>query len=329
MGKQEVKTEMIRNYRTTDFSALAVLWNTAGTAQGYAPQTPEALAPLLAEHPYFSPDHAFVLEENGAVAGFVCGCTGDDLPQGGTRGYFTCLLLDRDHEDRDNAAALLAALEDSFRRAGKVQAAMTFFNPMRLPWVIPGTDGHQHNNCPGIAEDLPLHRWMTELGWQVRARECAMYLDLARFQLPDWVDEKARALAAEGYSVAWYQSGKHRGLAEMVHALGNPMWDAEIPAAAERINMLVALRGDEAVGFTGPVYPEPTGRGYFAGIAVAREHEGHGLGTLLFYRLCQAEKDAGSRYMSLFTGSDNHAQKIYLGAGFQVRRVFSVVTKEL
>lgn len=320
---------MIRNYQATDFPALAALWNTAGTAQGYAPQTPEALAPLLAEHPCFSPDHAFALEEDGAVKGFACGCVGDDLAQGDKRGYFTCLLLDKAFESKKNAAALLSALEDSFRQAGKIQAAMTFFNPMRLPWVIPGTDGHQHNDCPGVAEDLPLHGWMTELGWQVRAKECAMYLDLARFEMPDWVEEKSGRLAAEGYGVDWYQSGKHRGLAEMVHSLGNPIWDAEVPEAAEKINMLVALHGDEAVGFTGPVYPESTGRGYFAGIAVAAGHEGHGLGTLLFYRLCQAEKEAGSRYMSLFTGSDNHAQKIYLGAGFQVRRIFSVVTKEL
>ena len=42
---------MIRNYRETDFPALAELWSTAGTAQGYAPQPPEALAGLLTENP--------------------------------------------------------------------------------------------------------------------------------------------------------------------------------------------------------------------------------------------------------------------------------------
>ena len=320
---------MIRNYQAADFPALAALWNTAGAAQGYAPQTPETLAPLLAEHPYFSPRFAFVLEEEGGLRGFTCGCVGDDLAQGDRRGYFTCLLLEERWETEANAAALLAALEDAFRKAGKVQAAMTFFNPMRLPWIIPGTPGHQHNNCPGVAEDLPLHRWMVDGGWEVRAKECAMYLDLAQFRMPDWVAEKEARLAAEGYAVDWYCSGKHRNLTGMVRSMGNAMWDAEIPQAAEKINMLVALCGDEVVGFTGPVYPEPTGRGYFAGIAVSAAHEGHGLGTILFYRLCQAEKEAGSGYMSLFTGSENHAQKIYLGAGFQVRRTFSVVTKDL
>lgn len=320
---------MIRHYSEADFPALLRLWNSAGVRQGYAPQTAQTLPPLLTAHPCFSPDFAFVLEEGGGMAGFVCGCVGEGLPQGEKRGYFTCLLLEEARETEEHAAALLAALEGAFRRAGKSQAAMTFFNPMRLPWIIPGTPGHQHNNCPGAAEDLPLHRWMTGTGWQVHATECAMYLDLARFTLPDWVGEKAARLAEEDYRVAWYDAALHRGLAEMVHSLGNPMWDDEIPRAAEQINMLVALHGDRVAGFTGPVYPEPTGRGYFAGIAVAKAHEGHGLGTLLFYRLCQAEKEAGSGYMSLFTGSDNHAQRIYLGAGFRECRRFSVVTKNL
>ena len=53
------------------------------------------------------------------------------------------------------------------------------------------------------------------------------------------------------------------------------------------------------------------------------------LGTLLFYKLCQAEKDCGARYMSLFTGINNHAQNIYKSAGFETKRYFAVMIKEL
>jgi len=53
------------------------------------------------------------------------------------------------------------------------------------------------------------------------------------------------------------------------------------------------------------------------------------LGTLLFYRLLQREKEVGSQYMSLFTGEDNHARFIYLGAGFRIVRTFGVMLKEL
>ena len=69
--------------------------------------------------------------------------------------------------------------------------------------------------------------------------------------------------------------------------------------------------------------------GYFAGIAVGPSFQNHGLGSLLFYKLCQAEKDCGARYMSLFTGINNHAQNIYKSAGFETKRYFAVMIKEL
>ena len=137
-------------------------------------------------------------------------------------------------------------------------------------------------------------------------------------------------MAERGYTVARYDAAVHTGLDEMVEALQNPMWSAEIPAAGKSgMDLLVGLQGNTCAGFTGPVYPEPTGRGYFAGIGVAPRYEKNGLGTLLFYRLLQREKETGARYMSLFTGEENHARYIYLGAGFRIVRTFGVMLKEL
>ena len=93
--------------------------------------------------------------------------------------------------------------------------------------------------------------------------------------------------------------------------------------------MLVGLSGHTCAGFTGPIYPEETGRGYFAGIGVAPQYGRHGLGTLLFYRLLEQEQAAGAKYMSLFTGQTNPAKQIYSGAGFREVRTFGVMLKEL
>lgn len=321
---------MIRNYVASDASRLLQLWNTAGVKMGYAPLKEEKFRRLLLEHPEFSPEYTFLLEQDGTVLGFINGCTGDHIPRGDVRGYVSCLILSEDADTEENTLLLLNALEDAFRKAGRIHAAVTFFNPIRLPWVIPGTDGHQHNNAPGVATDLPLYGRMTAHGYKEAARECAMYYDLSQFETPQWLEEKAARMAERGYTVARYDASLHTGLDEMVESLNNSMWSAEIPAAGKAgMDLLVGLEGSVCAGFTGPVYPEDTGRGYFAGVAVGPKFEKNGLGTLLFYRLLKREKEVGAKYMSLFTGEDNHAKQIYLGAGFRIVRTFGVMLKEL
>lgn len=87
--------------------------------------------------------------------------------------------------------------------------------------------------------------------------------------------------------------------------------------------------GNTVAGFAGPVYPEPTGRGYFAGIGIAPQYQHRHLGKLLFFRLCEEEKKAGAAYMSLFTGITNPARRIYESAGFRSVRTFGVLLKTL
>lgn len=311
---------MIRSFESRDTDALLALWNTVGCSMGYAALPPETLDRLIWGHPAFSPAHTFVLEEDGAIRGMALGCV-----QGG-RGHLCCVLAGSE----EKAVWLVSAVEEAFRQSGCGESMVSFWCPIRLPWVIPGTDGHQHNNLPGVPADLPLHGWLTRLGYEARSREVAFHLDLSGFSIPEAVEEKAARMAREGYTVDLYDAGKHWGLREMVNSLGNPLWSEEIPAAgADGLRLLVGLKGDQVAGFAGPIYPEESGRGYFSGIGVAPEFEGHGLGKLLFYRLCREERCAGAQYMSLFTGAENPARRIYEGAGFRACREFDVMRKTL
>lgn len=321
---------MIRNYLPSDACALLDIWNTAGIRDGFAPLDAEDFDRILLKNPDFHPEFTFVLEEDGKILGFCNGTVGDHIPRGRERGYVSCCLLADEANTDEHTAALMDALEDAFRASGRIHAAVTCFNPIRLPWVIPGTEGHQHNNAPGIAIDIPLYERMLARGYREGSRERAMYLNLSGFEMPQWVEEKEAKMAALGHTVARYDAAVHTGLEEMVESLGNPMWSAEIPEAGRTgMDLLVALEGNVCAGFTGPVYPEKTGRGYFAGIGVGPSFGKKGFGTLLFYRLLKREKEVGSQYMSLFTGEENHAGNIYLGAGFRVVRRFAVMLKEL
>ena len=321
---------VIRSFLPADAAPLLHLWNTAGRRSGYAPLEDTKFRRLLLEHPDFCPEFTFVLEENGVLSGFINGCAGAHIADGSPTGYISCLILTEEADTPQNTAALLHALEASFRKAGCTRSTVSYFNPIRLPWIIPGTLDHQHNNAPGVAVELPLYERMLALGYREIDRECALHYDLASHVTPDWVEEKAAKMAARGYTVARYDPRIHQGLEEMVESLHNTMWSAEIPAAGKAgMDLLVGLQGNVCAGFTGPVYPEETGRGYLAGVAVAPQYERNGLGTLLFYRLLQREKEVGSRYMSIFTGVENHARFIYLNAGFQIVRTFAVMRKEL
>jgi ribosomal protein S18 acetylase RimI-like enzyme len=321
---------MVRSFIPSDEAQLHRLWNTAGVKMGYAPLTGEKFHSLLTGHPEFRSELTFVLEEAGEILGFVNGCAGDHIAGGEPVGYISCLILRDEADQKENTALLLDALENAFRRAGRTGSVVSYFNPIRLPWVMPGTGGHQHNNVPGVAVDLPLYERLMALGYRETDREIGLHYDLANHTTPDWVEEKAAKMAARGYTVARYDAAIHTGLDEMVEALNNTMWSAEIPAAGRAgMDLLVALKENVCAGFTGPCYPEETGRGYLAGVAVAPMYEGNGLGTLLFYRLLQREKEVGAKYMSIFTGIDNRAKFIYFNAGFQIVRTFALMYKDL
>lgn len=326
---REEKQIMVRKFSYGDVERITALWNRRAVRDGFVGHTPESFSALFLKNGYFSCEHTFILEEPDGL-GFVCGCTGDDLPAGHERGYFTCLVLDDAVDTPQNTHLLMSYLEKSFLDAGKRISDILFFNPIHLPWYIPGTDGHQHNNAPGVATDTMLYERLLDCGYLERTRECAMYLNLEGYSTPDWVKEKYNALQKQGYHISVFNPVQCFGLTEMLDELKNPIWKKEIEESVEKgIPFLTADFEGKVVGFAGPVYPEKTGRGYFAGIGVIPSFEGKGLGTQLFYALCSLEKEMGAAYMSLFTGENNPAKKIYAGAGFTPVRSFAIMRKEL
>lgn len=310
--------------------AVVALWNEAAVSDGYKELTAASFADIFTGNPYFDAAGAFVLLADGEPQGFSCGCAGDDLPLGEVAGYLTCIVLAAGYGNDDNRRALLQAVETRFRALGKSQSEVLFFNPMRLPWYIPGTPGHEHNNAPGVSVDSALYRFLLGQGYAERARQCAMYRPLADFAIPADIRAKEDKAAAAGYRVELYDPARHTGLEEMLAGLGNPAWERELAAcAAEGIPFVVAACEDRAAGFAGPVVRQDNGRAYFAGIGVHPEHEGKGLGSILFFKLCEALRDVGADYMSLFTGSTNPAIRIYERAGFNTVRQFAIMRKEL
>ncbi|MBB6730432.1 GNAT family N-acetyltransferase [Cohnella zeiphila] len=314
----------------SDTDEAIALWNREAVRDGYKEWTAESFGELIASNRYFDPSNAFVLRDGNVLRGFAIGCAGDDLPLGDVAGYVTCVVLDEACRSDEHYGMLMDAVEERFRQLGKRQADFLFFNPMMLPWYIPNTPGHEHNNAPGVPVGSALYAFLLSRGYAQRAIECAMYLSLAGFELPAETAAKETKVAEAGYRVEMFEPFKHGGVEGMLDALGNPLWKKEIAeSVAAGVPVVVAAHGAEPVGFAGPVVRSPNGRGYFAGLGVRPEHEGHGLGSLLFYKLCEAFRDIGADYMSLYTGSENPALRIYEKAGFRTVKQFAIMRREL
>ncbi|MFC5401292.1 GNAT family N-acetyltransferase [Cohnella soli] len=320
----------IATFETLYTDGIVSLWNEEAVKEDYKELDRASFDLIFLSNPYFDKENTFVLLASDRVVGFACGCTGDDLPLGDVAGYITCIVIASAHRSDRTFRMLLQALEARFRSKGKKQADVLFFNPMMLPWYIPDTPKHEHNNAPGVPVGAPLHSFLRSEGYADRAIENAMYLHLAGFSIPDEIRAKEEKIRTDGYEVALFDSGKHTGLGEMLTGLNNELWTREITrCAAKGVPVVIAVRAGEAAGFAGPVIRQDNGRGYFAGIGVHPDHEGHGLGSILFFKLCEAFKNIGTEYMSLYTGVKNPAKGIYEKAGFRTVKQFAIMRKEL
>lgn len=115
-----------------------------------------------------------------------------------------------------------------FKMQSKHTAEVLFFNTMMLPWYIPDTPLHEHNNAPGAPVGGCFHTGLLENGYIERTRESAMYLDLDSFSIPEDISAKEWTTTEMGYEVTLFDSTRHFGIVEMLNGLDNSLWLREI-----------------------------------------------------------------------------------------------------
>ncbi|MNZ63738.1 putative acetyltransferase [compost metagenome] len=320
----------IRPFSIEDHSAVVELWNREATKYDYKPFTEREFQDTFIDHPYYDSHCIWVGCNEKGIVGFAAGCSGDDLPLGDVSGYITSVIIDADVASLELYDAFLLLLEERFQELGKKQADVLFFNPVKLKWSIPSAPQHEHNNAPGISKDQPLFEALIARGYEDRATQCGMYLKLGNFIIPEDILGKEAKANSKGYYVELYSPALHNGLETTLAALQNPQWEKDVVTyVKDGAPLVMAVYDNEVVGFAGPIILEPNGRAFFCGIGVHPEHEGHGLGSVLFFRMVEAFQNVGCQYISLFTGSNNPALRIYQKAGFTIEKQFSILRREL
>lgn len=338
-----------------DIPAAAALFNQsiADSEMIFSPLEEEAF-----ERRFFRPGtHAFAAMdgENGQLIGFIHGAcktaflnkeTNENTP-----GYLSVVVVRKDRRRRGVGSALMDALEDAFRAAGKSNAACNDSTPVQMNWTIPGTPGHDHNNAPGVDERCEGYPFLLRRGYEVAFTEVAMYLDLSKFQWNPALDEKIAALAAEGIRVGRWEPDCGTEHDELCDHVGSEYWrhvlDTELEAwqknepnadpslwpdgrrPAGPRPLLTATTGGHIVAYTGPVDLQKSGRGWFTGICCDPNYGGRGIASILFNLLMREFVAEGAKFSTLFTGETNFAQKIYSRAGFRIVARFDGLTKPL
>ncbi len=268
------------------------------------------------------------------VVGFASGTTRTGGAQGGGgQGYITVVLVRDDQRRRGIGRALLMSLETRLARAsaGVDRYEVMFFNPVNLPWDVPGTEAHDHPNAPGVDVSCDGYLFLKNHGYRDIAYQNSYYLRLSDYRYPPDIRERITRLEDEGIRIARYDPALHRGLDELFDNLENDDWRETITAnlALEGPDdpVLIVEADGRACGFTGPTRVQESGRGYFAGIGVHSDYRGRGAGKVLFAALCMQLKEIGASFMTLFTGETNPARNIYEAAGFRIVRTWADMRK--
>lgn len=328
----------IRPFTPDDLSGVMRIWNKSVAAGEvvYKPLTEAYFADKFLGNSGYFPELSLVAEQDGQVVGYINGTMKREfLPKEtheNTPGYLTVIFVGQAHRRQGIGSALLSALLDAMKAAGKSAVMCIESNPLQLDWIVPGTAGHDHNKAPGMDVDCPGYAFLLAKRFTDVHREVAMYLDLADYAESPKIPELREKLLAEGIYTGRYDVSLGYDFDRMCDRVGSEYWRKVLQdetAAADPRVILVATEGDHIVAFTGPVDKQESGRGWFTGICTDPEYERRGIATVLFNLLMQEFILEGATFSTLFTGDDNHAQRLYDRTGFRVVRRFAILRKDL
>ncbi|MGN1346283.1 MAG: GNAT family N-acetyltransferase [Eubacteriales bacterium] len=334
----------LRPTSADDLPQLLALYNScAGGRALFDPITVEEFHALfLPDTPFANPDDAAsrkfcltAVSETGECLGFASGSVSPSAPNA----YITCVVTK--YEGRGIGKALLLALEAELKSFHPALAhyRIMFYNPALLRWRVPETGGALHPGMPGVDLGSRAYVWFQNMGYRNYTFFNAYYKKISGgVPEPEKILEKRKANEARGLRVTLYDRAKHGSLEPLLDSLGSAGWRGTLlrnEARAVPLPLMVAVdetSPDEngrafVCGFAGPMLREESGRGYFAGIGIHASYRQCGLGSTLFAALCRGLSDVGADYMTLFTGENGTARKIYEAAGFRTARSFAGMEK--
>lgn len=282
-------------------------------------------------------------DDSGRPAGLIAGCSGAE----DNTAYITVLMTDREGGEgeavrRELLSSMQAALAEINPRLRRLR--WVFYNPALLPWRLPEPfSACCHPGAPGVMATDPAMGTLLADGWREFAPLTVYARPLIDYEIPAALTGRMKENEDRGLFTELYDPALHGSFLPLLDALGSADWRRAVLGNAESAHplpmMIAADRSPETLlknggrgfvcGFAGPLKRTEDGRGYFAGIGIHPDYRSLGLGSCLFAALCRGLKELGADYMTLFTGTDGTAARIYEKAGFIPAARFSAMEKTL
>ena len=309
----------IQPYQPDDLQgALAVL----AQAMPSDPISPARFTQQVLMDPNFRPEGALVARHEGEVAGFCLAIARqvplENAPPDGERGYVTLIGVRPAFQRQGIGSALLARAEAYLRSQDRATVMVAPYAP---GYFIPGVD---------VAAYAGGLRCFLRHGYREVYRPIAMEAPLWEWRLPEWAAEKIGRLEEAGVRCEAYRPEWSLPLLEFTSQEFPGDWVRVVRETMGRIlggeppqRLLLAHEQGRVLGLVHFQNER------FGPIGVAAAERGRGLGLMLMFRALAAMREQGFRAAWFLWSDDATARRLYQHAGFQERRRFAVLRKEL
>lgn len=274
----------------------------------------------------FSFDYVYGIKENNKLISYCIGIKRNN------NGFVNMIIVKKEYRCQGIGSKLLTYLENKFKENNILNIYISYFLPLCYSWYIPNTNKHDHPCAPGIRFNSDEYFFFIHRGYNIYDQADAFHLDLCNYNISDEIVNILEKNKENGINIEVYDSNKHYGINEFCDELNIKDFEKVIKGNLELKNpypFLVVTQNNKVVGWTGAMWNEDSGRGHFDGIAILKSVRGNGLGKALFSLLALYNKNNGAKFMTFYTGLNNYARYIYMGAGFKIVQSFALFKKEI
>jgi ribosomal protein S18 acetylase RimI-like enzyme len=272
--------------------------------------------------PNYRTEGALVARRGSEIVGFCLSIARqvplENAPPDEDRGYVTLIGVQPALQRQGIGSQLLAAAEAYLRLQGR---AVVVVSPYAPGYFIPGVD---------VAAYPAALSFFSRHGYQELSRALSMEVPLWDLKRPDWVVQRERQLQEQGVRCESYRPELTLPLLEFARREFGGDWVRVVRETMGRImageppqRLIVAHENGHVLGFVHFQNER------FGPIGVAAAERGRGLGHLLMFRALGAMREQGFRTAWFLWTNDATARRLYDVAGFQERRRFAVLRKEL